>query len=293
MADAPRSPLAPIEQLSFQTCVMIGAALGLVLAGVAWGLGPVDVHDGAGLTASAGKVKPRRKVVRDAEDDGGHDRRLTRGGGVGGGDRDEDDERYRGEEREEGGADDGRAEGGRGEDERGAAAGSGDEGGRAGDEGGRAGDDAEDAEIEDDEIEDDEIDERSDGDPSGGHDELVVDDEPGDGGSRAGSKGPGPSVGTPASSGSSSAEAQMTAAEMREEAKKALSEKRYRDAYRLATRSYYKEKSNETLEIKGKAACGMNDERAAKSAIKALPVGDDRRKEIRGYCRDRGLRLGI
>jgi hypothetical protein len=90
-----------------------------------------------------------------------------------------------------------------------------------------------------------------------------------------------------------SGEAAMTAEELLEEAKKALSEKRYRDAYRLATRSGYKKKTNETYTVKAKAACGMKDEASAKDAMKALPMGDDRRKVIREYCREKGVRLGI
>ena len=65
------------------------------------------------------------------------------------------------------------------------------------------------------------------------------------------------------------------------------------NAYRLATRSGYKKKTNETHTVKAKAACGNKDEAAAKAAMKSLPLGDDRRKSIRDYCRDKGVRLGI
>ena len=85
----------------------------------------------------------------------------------------------------------------------------------------------------------------------------------------------------------------MTAEELLEEAKTALKEKRYRDAYRLATRSNYKKKSNETMLVKGKAACGMKDEKAAKNVMKDFALNDDRRKEIRNFCRDRGVRVGL
>jgi len=85
----------------------------------------------------------------------------------------------------------------------------------------------------------------------------------------------------------------MTAEQLLEEAKTALSEKRYRDAYRLATRSGYKKKTNETYTVKAKAACGMKDEASAKDAMHSLPMGDDRRKAIREYCREKGVRLGI
>ncbi|MEX1363313.1 MAG: hypothetical protein AB1Z98_09320 [Nannocystaceae bacterium] len=89
------------------------------------------------------------------------------------------------------------------------------------------------------------------------------------------------------------AEAELTAEEMYEQGMQALADKRYRDAYRLGTRSYYKTKSRDTLALKAKAACGLNDEDSAKNSLRELPLGDDRRKEIRGYCRDRGVRLGL
>lgn len=89
------------------------------------------------------------------------------------------------------------------------------------------------------------------------------------------------------------AEAQLTAEQMYEQGMQALADKRYRDAYRLGTRSYYKTKSRDTLALKAKAACGLDDEDSAKNALRELPLGDDRRKEIRGYCRDRGVRLGL
>ncbi len=85
----------------------------------------------------------------------------------------------------------------------------------------------------------------------------------------------------------------MTAEELRIAAQQALDERRYRDAYRLATRSQYKRRSNATLLIKGLAACGMKDSDAAKDVVRALPQRDDRRKAIRKSCRDRGARIGL
>ena len=89
------------------------------------------------------------------------------------------------------------------------------------------------------------------------------------------------------------AERAMNADELRAAAKEALDQRRYRDAFRLATRSQSKSRSNATLLIKGLAACGFKDEDAARAVVHALPPRDERRKTIRKSCRDRGARIGI
>jgi hypothetical protein len=74
MADAPRSPLAPIEGLSFEICVGIGAVFGLLMAGLAWGLGPMQLHGAAGTpgaTAMAGQTPGGSTKTASAEDGDG------------------------------------------------------------------------------------------------------------------------------------------------------------------------------------------------------------------------------
>ncbi len=293
MADASRSPLAPVEGLSFQTCAMIGAAIGLGLLLVAWGIGPGDSHGStSGHANSSGVAHSGDPSAKGGADGGGADGGGADGGGADGGAADGGNGNGGGAgEGQAGGDDDGAGNGGADDADEASANGAEDDAA----EGGDAGDDAGNA--------DDAVDDTAEGDEptTGDDDEMVIEDDDaaaagGDGNDTAGKARQDSGSSNSSSSTSPGAPdptSDMTADELREEATKALKEKRYRDAYRLSTRSYYKKKDNGTLLIKGKAACGMKDDKAAKAAVKALPRGDERRKDIRTYCRDRGVRVGL
>lgn len=88
------------------------------------------------------------------------------------------------------------------------------------------------------------------------------------------------------------AEAAMSAEELLAKARESLKSKKYRDAYRQSTASYHKKKSDAALKVRVEAACGMNNKSAAKSSFDKVSSGPDRR-ELRGKCRDHGVRLGL
>ncbi len=88
------------------------------------------------------------------------------------------------------------------------------------------------------------------------------------------------------------AEEAMSAEELLAAAKDAYKERRYRDAYRLANQSHRKKASDDALELRAKAACGMKDRDLAKTSFKKLPLGE-RRREVRDACRKHDIRIGI
>jgi hypothetical protein len=88
------------------------------------------------------------------------------------------------------------------------------------------------------------------------------------------------------------AEDQMSAEELLRAAKEAYAKGKARDAYRLANLSHQKQKSDDALEVKAKAACRMKNKDLAKSAFKSLPLGEKRR-EVRQTCREFDVRLGL
>ena len=98
----------------------------------------------------------------------------------------------------------------------------------------------------------------------------------------------------PASSASTdrAAEDGMSAEELLQAAREAYKKGKVRDAYRLANLSNQKKKSDDALELKAKSACRMKNKDLAKSAYKALPMGDKRR-DVRQTCREHDVRLGL
>ena len=90
-----------------------------------------------------------------------------------------------------------------------------------------------------------------------------------------------------------SAEADATPDELFTMAKAAYDDGQYRDAYRLATKSQRAKASTRTQMLRGRAACRLKDEKNAKAIVRSFKLGDERRKELRGFCKDRGVRVGL
>jgi hypothetical protein len=63
------------------------------------------------------------------------------------------------------------------------------------------------------------------------------------------------------------------------------------DAYRYATLSLRKKKTQAAYEIKAKAACRLGGKGAARSAVEQL--SGKRRREVRRECRQHGVWLGL
>jgi len=89
------------------------------------------------------------------------------------------------------------------------------------------------------------------------------------------------------------AEAEATPAELYALAKTAYDEGRYKDAYRLATRSHRAKASDKTQMLRGRAACRIKDQKNAKAIVKSFKLGDERRKTLRTFCKDRGVKVGL
>ena len=90
-----------------------------------------------------------------------------------------------------------------------------------------------------------------------------------------------------------SAEAGATPDELFTMAKAAYDDGQYRDAYRLATKSQRAKASTRTQMLRGRAACRLKDDKNAKAMVRSFKLGDERRKELRGFCKDRGVRVGL
>lgn len=102
-----------------------------------------------------------------------------------------------------------------------------------------------------------------------------------------------PAAPTPTKSPDRSAEADATPDELFTMAKAAYDDGQYRDAYRLATKSQRAKASTRTQMLRGRAACRLKDEKNAKAIVRSFKLGDERRKELRGFCKDRGVRVGL
>lgn len=127
--------------------------------------------------------------------------------------------------------------------------------------------------------------------------EVEIDDEQDDGGDSAESS-QGSAGGSPSSLPRSkrdpdrAAEQEMSAEELLAAAKDAYKARRYRDAYRQANLSQNKKASEDALELKAKAACGLNNRDLAKKSFKQLPLGE-RRRNVRESCRSHDIHMGI
>ena len=89
------------------------------------------------------------------------------------------------------------------------------------------------------------------------------------------------------------AEAAATPEELYDMAKEAYDDGRYKDAYRLATKSQRAKPADRTQLLRGRAACRIKDEQNAKEIVKSFKLGDDRRKTLRTFCKDHGVRVGL
>lgn len=97
----------------------------------------------------------------------------------------------------------------------------------------------------------------------------------------------------PPTSPSRAAEAAATPEELVGMAETAFDEGRYKDAYRLATRAQREQPSDRTQMLRGRAACRIKDERNAKTIVRSFKLTDDRRKTLRTYCKEHGVRVGL
>jgi hypothetical protein len=82
-----------------------------------------------------------------------------------------------------------------------------------------------------------------------------------------------------------------TADELLTGARKALEAGKSTEAYRLATLSVSKKRTEAALEIKARAACRLGGKGAARSASESLSRA--RRRAVRRECREHGIRLGL
>ncbi len=89
------------------------------------------------------------------------------------------------------------------------------------------------------------------------------------------------------------AEAKMTADELLTAATEAYQDKRYKDAYRLATRSQRSRPLDEAQMLRGRAACRLRDENNAREIVRSFKLGDEHRKTLRTFCKDHGVRVGL
>lgn len=125
--------------------------------------------------------------------------------------------------------------------------------------------------------------------------EVEVDPQPDVGASpavEAGSNAKAPAP-PPTKSSDRSAEADATPDELFAMAKAAYDEGEYRDAYRLATKSQRAKASDRTQMLRGRSACRLKDEKNAKAIVRSFKLGDERRKTLRTFCKDRGVRVGL
>ncbi len=89
------------------------------------------------------------------------------------------------------------------------------------------------------------------------------------------------------------AEAMMDADELLAAAAVAYQEKRYKDAYRLATRSQRARPQDKAQMLRGRSACRLRDEKNAREIVRSFKLGDEHRKTLRTFCKDRGVRVGL
>ncbi|MBL4688414.1 MAG: hypothetical protein JKY37_27750, partial [Nannocystaceae bacterium] len=122
-----------------------------------------------------------------------------------------------------------------------------------------------------------------------GEAELVIDDGAGDDGS-------GRPRALPANGSKKQedrrAEDDMDAKALREASRKAISQRRYADAYRLAGKAQRKQPGEPAAALRVESACGMKNKGAAKTALQSIKTLK-RRRELRSRCRDLGTRLGL
>lgn len=89
------------------------------------------------------------------------------------------------------------------------------------------------------------------------------------------------------------AEAKMTPDELLSAASEAYEEKRYKDAYRLATRSQRSRPRDKAQMLRGRSACRLRDQKNAREIVRSFKLGDEHRKTLRAFCKDRGVRVGL
>lgn len=89
------------------------------------------------------------------------------------------------------------------------------------------------------------------------------------------------------------AEAKMTSDELLTAASEAYEDKRYKDAYRLATRSQRSRPQDKAQMLRGRSACRLRDEKNAREIVRSFKLGDEHRKTLRAFCKDRGVRVGL
>lgn len=89
------------------------------------------------------------------------------------------------------------------------------------------------------------------------------------------------------------AEAKMDADELLTAAEEAYKDKRYKDAYRLATRSQRARPKDKAQMLRGRSACRLRDEKNAREIVRSFKLGDEHRKTLRTFCKDRGVRVGL
>jgi hypothetical protein len=287
-----------LESYPFTTYMGVGAAIGLIVVAIAIALGRPDGTSASTRVAERGE---KSSALADRSGAGGYgdgeregDGAGDRAAGGGGGAAEEADPEgeYEGggndAERGDDGAGDDDADGNDGADD---AAGDDDADGdddAAADEAAEdpAADPAADPDPDPDAAADPDADPAAAADPAAdaaaaGEDPVELDD--------AGEATPTP----PLKDSNRAAEASMTADELYEAAKKAYEEGDYRDAFRLSTRSYYKERRPETQFLRGKAACALKDEEASKEIVKSFKLSDPKRKQLRDHCKAKGVRVGI
>jgi len=89
------------------------------------------------------------------------------------------------------------------------------------------------------------------------------------------------------------AEAKMDADALLAAASEAYQEKRYKDAYRLSTRSQRARPKDKAQMLRGRSACRLRDEKNAREIVRSFKLGDEHRKTLRTFCKDRGVRVGL
>lgn len=89
------------------------------------------------------------------------------------------------------------------------------------------------------------------------------------------------------------AEAKMDADELLTAAQEAYQDKRYKDAYRLATRSHRSRPRDKAQMLRGRSACRLRNEKTAREIVRSFKLGDEHRKTLRTFCKDRGVRVGL
>lgn len=89
------------------------------------------------------------------------------------------------------------------------------------------------------------------------------------------------------------AEAKMDASELLTAAGEAYKDGRYKDAYRLSTRSQRARPADKAQMLRGRSACRLRDEKNAREIVRSFKLGDEKRKTLRTFCKDRGVRVGL